>query len=150
MESPVKTGRFTPPFMAHSDILNNNATSYKEVQDYDYIVIDSMAYQHILVTKICHLENFDKFAKLNTDGSIRLVSAKYFIINNDDKKKLSAIKQLNLKASFYFFRQKVQYQVRKLEGKQFSSLLQNKAISLSRLMSYGLAHLTFVHFIQML
>lgn len=108
---------FTPPFMAHSDILNNNATSYKEVQDYDYIVIDSMAYQHILVTKICHLENFDKFAKLNTDGSIRFVSAKYFIINNDRKNKLSAIEQLNLKASFYFFKQKSSIPSQKIRGK---------------------------------
>lgn len=110
---------FTPPFMANFDILNNSATSYTEVQDYDYIVIDSMTCQHILNTKICHLESFDHFAKLNTDGSIRLVSAKYFIINNDDKMKISVIKQLNLKASFYFFKERSSMPSQKIRGKIF-------------------------------
>ncbi|MCG7590717.1 MULTISPECIES: hypothetical protein [unclassified Halomonas] len=96
------------PFSPFQGFLDDNRTVYKEFNDFDYIVIDSIAYDKILCTKSITITFFYSLARFNHLKNINILSAKDVALNETDKKlKASNVsKRLRTDACFCFFESK--------------------------------------------
>lgn len=102
--------------------LNDNRTIYHEVNDFDYIAIDSIAYDKILCTKSITITFFKNIARFNSSKKLNILSAKDITLDETDKKHKPSqvLKRLSTEACFCFFERKNSSQ--HLKGKKTITL----------------------------
>ncbi|GGC79531.1 hypothetical protein [Vreelandella lutescens] len=96
------------PFAPFQGFLEDNRTVYQEVNDCDYVVVDSSVYDKILCAKSITISLFYNIARFNSPTEINILSAENIALNETDKKfKTCQIsRRLRTEARFCFFERK--------------------------------------------
>lgn len=103
----------TDPIFPFRGFLEDRRVVYKEINYFDYLVVDSITYENILRTKLIKLTLFKNIAHFNASNKISITSATDIALSQPDSTPTfpRAFKILSTSASFCFFESKSSDQI---------------------------------------